>query len=188
MNIDIFFTATLGGILASGIIGAMLKFFLPSYLGEKGKNLATKEDIETITDKIEAVKTQYSLLLEATKVENQLRIAALDARLEKAQQAFALWRKLHRSMHSIHCKNVVQECYEWWEKNCLYLEPSAREAFSSAYRAAGVHQSLLDNRSDVQMVEANFSKIRDAGDVIVRSVSLPGLTKQEQIELDTLTS
>lgn len=188
MNIDMLSAATLGGVIAWGIIGLVLKFFGPGYLGEKGKNLATKEDIATITDKIEAVKTQYALLLEGAKVENQLRVAALDARMEKAQQAFALWRKLHRSTHSSHCANVVLECYEWWEKNCLYLEPSAREAFSAAYMAAGVHQSLLDSRSDVEVVKANFAKIRDAGEVIVRSVSLPGLTKQEQIELDTSAS
>ena len=90
MNVDLLSVAAIGGVIASSIIGAMLKFLLPGYLGEKGGNLATKEDIEHVTDKIEAVKTQYALLVEAAKVDNQLRVAALDARLQRAQQAFTL--------------------------------------------------------------------------------------------------
>jgi hypothetical protein len=184
MNVDLLSAAAIGGVIASSIIGAMLKFLLPGYLGEKGKNLATKEDIEHITDKIEAVKTQYALLVEAAKVDNQLRVAALDARLQKAQQAFTLWRKLVSATHSSHCAAVVLECQTWWEDNCLYLEPSAREAFSSAYAAANLHQSLLDNRSDAEAVMANFAKIKAAGDIIVKSVSLPGLTREEQADLN----
>jgi len=43
-------------VLAVIIIGGLLlKGYLPSYAREKGKNLATKEDIEVITDKVEAV-------------------------------------------------------------------------------------------------------------------------------------
>lgn len=94
MNVDLLSAAAIGGVVESSIIGVIL---LPGYLGEKGKNLATKEDIEHITDKIEAIKTQYAFLVEAAKVDNQLRVAALDARLQKAQQAFTLWRKLLNS-------------------------------------------------------------------------------------------
>jgi hypothetical protein len=97
MNVDLLSAAAIGGVIASSVIGIVLKFLLPGYLGEKGENLATKEDIGHITDKIEAIKTQYALLVEAAKIDNQLRVAALDARLQKAQQAFTLWRKLLNS-------------------------------------------------------------------------------------------
>ena len=33
------------------LLGLFIKNFLPSYMEEKGKNLATKEDIEVITRK-----------------------------------------------------------------------------------------------------------------------------------------
>jgi hypothetical protein len=36
------------------------RYFLPSYLGKKGENLATKEDVESITRKIEEVKIQFA--------------------------------------------------------------------------------------------------------------------------------
>ncbi len=40
--------------------GLLLNSHLSSYFAEKGKNLATKEDIRDITDKIEAVRTEYA--------------------------------------------------------------------------------------------------------------------------------
>jgi len=47
------------------IVGLLLKNYLPPYLTEKGKNLATKEDIEEITNKIERVRSDY-----ASEIEN----------------------------------------------------------------------------------------------------------------------
>lgn len=48
------------GWLAAGLaIGWFIKEYFPSYMKEKGKNLATKEDIEEITKKIESVKSEF---------------------------------------------------------------------------------------------------------------------------------
>jgi hypothetical protein len=41
----------------------MAKHVLASYFDEKGKNLATKEDIAEITHKIEAVRLQYTYMV-----------------------------------------------------------------------------------------------------------------------------
>ncbi len=43
-------------LLAVGGVVLLMKYFLPSYLDEKGKNIATKEDIAEITEKVERVK------------------------------------------------------------------------------------------------------------------------------------
>lgn len=56
------------------VAGLLLNNFLPKYFGKKGENLATKEDISEITNKIETVKHDYAQQLEATK-------AALSAQL-----------------------------------------------------------------------------------------------------------
>ncbi|MCG3657120.1 hypothetical protein [Aliarcobacter butzleri] len=45
-------------VFVSVIISLILNKYLPSYFGEKVKNLATKEDIEEITSKVEKVKFQ----------------------------------------------------------------------------------------------------------------------------------
>ena len=55
------------------ILGILLiKYYLPSYLQKKAENLATKEDIETITDKMERIKTEYLVNLE--QIKNRLSI------------------------------------------------------------------------------------------------------------------
>jgi len=43
--------------------------YLSSYITEKGKNLATKEDIQEITTKVEAVRSQFAAQLEIQKSE-----------------------------------------------------------------------------------------------------------------------
>jgi hypothetical protein len=52
-------------------IGALFHFrrFFTSYSSEKGKNLATKEDINSITRKVEEVKSEYVNRVEHLKVE-----------------------------------------------------------------------------------------------------------------------
>lgn len=55
-------------LLVSVFIGGLLiKTYLPGYIGEKAKNLATKEDIANITSKIEQVKVEYAKQLELYK-------------------------------------------------------------------------------------------------------------------------
>lgn len=55
-------------LLVSIFIGGLLiKIYLPGYIGEKAKNLATKEDIADITSKIEQVKVEYAKQLELYK-------------------------------------------------------------------------------------------------------------------------
>jgi hypothetical protein len=86
---------TAGGIIA--LAGVGLGLFLRSYLGEKGKNLATKEDIGDITKKIEEVKAvlgsrlhihrvryehEFKILLELTEKLVAVRDAATGLRPE----------------------------------------------------------------------------------------------------------
>lgn len=46
-------------IFGTIVLGLFLKNYLPSYIGEKGKNLATKEDIAEITRKSEEVQDEF---------------------------------------------------------------------------------------------------------------------------------
>jgi len=68
----------LGAAIGAGIVFMLLKSFLPSYLSEKGKNLATKEDVASITDKVESVKTDYAKVLEEIRSNNQLKLAEIE--------------------------------------------------------------------------------------------------------------
>lgn len=50
-------------------VGLLVKFYLPSYFKEKGKNLATKEDIGGIEKEIQEVRSKYSQDLELLRSE-----------------------------------------------------------------------------------------------------------------------
>ncbi len=62
------------------------KNYLLTYFQEKGKNLATKEDIKEITDKVEFVKADYAKQLELFKCE----ITLLEKRRELSAQVVDL--------------------------------------------------------------------------------------------------
>ncbi|WP_148212879.1 hypothetical protein [Citrifermentans bemidjiense] len=49
------------------VVLLLLRHYLPSYTKKKGENLATKEDVGDITDRIERVKALYSSQLEEIK-------------------------------------------------------------------------------------------------------------------------
>ena len=152
------------------------------YLGEKGKNLATKEDIAGITREIEAVKLEYTMLAVQFKAQHQLRLAALDRRLQAQQQAFALWRRLVRDVYSDQIGATVHACQVWWEENCLYLEPAAREAFSAAYATAHSYKRVAEapRREDHDdFLVKRWERIEAAGQIILESVALPRLTPTE---------
>jgi hypothetical protein len=51
------------------IVGWLVKSYFPAYFSEKGKNLATKEDIGRITSIVESTRTQYLAALERLKTE-----------------------------------------------------------------------------------------------------------------------
>ena len=51
------------------IAGLLLRGYLPSYVAEKGKNLASKEDLTHITDLVESVKALHTSELERLKAD-----------------------------------------------------------------------------------------------------------------------
>lgn len=59
-------------IIIAFIAGLFAKNFFPEYLKEKGKNIATKEDIGSITEEIKSAEAKY--LAEFEKVKSQLQV------------------------------------------------------------------------------------------------------------------
>lgn len=178
-------TLVLLGILA------LLGGFLGSYLRTKGKNLATKEDIEAITKKIESIKAEYATQLELLAQEHRiflkreeqrhdLSVAALEKRLAAHQEAYALWWNLMgNATNRGKVGDTVMKCQEWWVHNSLYLSSEARKAFSDAYHAAILHPNLLDSHSNADKIEDNWKTIVGAGEVLLKAVSLPSWGEDE---------
>ncbi|EJG0735678.1 hypothetical protein CRN32_11000 [Vibrio vulnificus] len=76
-------------------IGSIFLFrkFLFSYSSEKGKNLATKEDIEDITRKVESTKNEYIADIERLKVELSLVSRKHDILLDEKIRVFKKLQK-----------------------------------------------------------------------------------------------
>jgi len=84
-------------LLAIGALGLFIKSFLPSYMNEKAKNLATREDVEGITKQVEQAKLVYSKELKEfesrlanTEQSRQLRLQKLEE-LITAVSGFRTW-------------------------------------------------------------------------------------------------
>jgi hypothetical protein len=168
-----------GALLAGAVAYLLVKHFLSAYLLEKGKNLATREDIEEITSKVEGVRTQYLALVEELKARHQLRLAAVDRRLQAHQEAFALWRKLMSVMYTGDVDKVVIECQSWWEQHCIYLEPTVRESFVTAYSAAHNHNALVRGSAEVAIVKESWASITAFPNILFQAIQLPALSELE---------
>lgn len=170
------------GMTTACFVGlALLRFFVPSYLAEKGRNLATKEDIATITREMERVRHEYGVLLEELKARNQMRAASLDRRLQAHQEAFSHWRSLVAG--SAERSTAIIECDSWWEKNCLYLEPAVSKAFFEAYRNARLHDEFLQIRADAKLIKETYEEMLAFPDVLFECVKLPPLTASERDQI-----
>jgi hypothetical protein len=169
----------------------LVRSFLPAYFSEKGKNLATMEDIGKITNEVESVKSQYTtqmqalmhqnnLLLEELRSRGQMRLVAAEKRLKKHQEAYTLWHELRGSLHNEgELYGVCIKCEQWWKNNSLYLSPDARKAFHVAYFAAHMHKTFIADRSRPDAVNENFARIMVAGDKIAEGAGLPPLGNLE---------
>ena len=168
------------------VITAIGSFF-GSYLKKKAENVATKQDIEEITKKIEGIRAPLNKQLESHKaslqLSNQLKLAALDKRLQKHQEAFTLWRELYFSLFNKNTDKSVRECQEWWNKNCLYLGKDARSAFHKAFSLAVGFKNIPINETEERRVDIN--QIKEAGEKILEGVSLPSLGDDEIKDLET---
>ncbi|WP_335900593.1 chromosome segregation ATPase [Shewanella algae] len=86
--LNLLFRYGIEGAIAGLIVFLLVKHFLPGYLSQKGKNLATQEDIEIITDKVESVKSGYAEVLEEVKSNNQIKIAAIEREKSLKKEVF----------------------------------------------------------------------------------------------------
>lgn len=187
-------------MLTSSLVSFVLGMLFRGYLNKKGENLATKEDIAEITDKVEQAKSEYTerleeikqqnrLLLEHAQYKNQLRLAALDRRLEVHQQAFVLWQKLMDVLYDREkIDEVIRECQDWWVRNNLYLEEEAGRAFRIAYHSASTYCQIYTELREADSTERqrregvlseSWKSVNDAGEAIVKAVELPSLVEEE---------
>jgi hypothetical protein len=127
------------------------------------------------------------LLMSAYERHHQLRMAALEKRVQAHQEAFALWAKLCNSLRKPEFDEVYKECQDWWYGNCIYLEDEVRKAFRDTYLDARGFNSLADTGVASDVLREYFARIESLGNMILRAISLPPIRELET-ELSSLVS
>jgi len=86
--ISLFAEFGFGALIGGGVVLLFIKTFIPKYLSEKAKNLATKEDIAEITSKVESVKSDYATILEEVRSNYQLKLAAVEREMNTKKEVY----------------------------------------------------------------------------------------------------
>lgn len=171
--------ATVAIAFLAFVIGMVAREFLPGYFRRKGENLATKEDVAEITRMQKEVEHRFNELIENSKQRHAFRLAAIDRRLAAHQEAFSLWRELMANTHGENVGPVVLKCQAWWEMNCLYLEPSVRDAFVRSYSAAHSHHAYTQGRVDATTIQRNWQDVTSFPNVLFEAIQLPPITQAD---------
>lgn len=150
------------------VISYLLRDFFPSYSKEKGKNLATKEDIQGITEKIESVRVEYAKSLEVVKSKLQLEAAIKGAYQQKCLEALTAindllveitlycWKQLaERSPNEHYVWSNVDELdgnrhFHYYRVavdkvaliHGMYLSPVARDALGELSNGIGMFSNM----------------------------------------------
>jgi hypothetical protein len=170
-------------LLAGILIGYILKPFLESIsktLGEGvgGLVVARKLEHERARGRQPVDVENENIKADLTQTGN-LRLAAMDKRLQAHQDAYFLWTKLYGAMHTNELMGIVLECQAWWNQNCLFLEETVREDFSVAVFSASTHDNLIrmsqGDFSAKSGVDENWARILKPSTTIQRAMALPAI-------------
>ncbi len=163
------------GVISSFLLKPMISI-IKTFISSR---LKAKEALD-----LEKKAQEHRLTLTEVNYRYKLSMASLDKRLEVHQDAFSRWWKLMGASKEEN-KEICRECQEWWAKHCVYLTPEARNAFSDAYHAAWIHFDLI-NSKNTEAIEDNWSRLREAGSIILKSIQLPDWPSPSETELKSL--
>ena len=104
-------------------------------------------------------------------------MAALDRRLLAHQESFTHWRSLVTG--PVDSGAAVGACPSWWARNCLYLEPTVRQAFVVAYSNASLRNELVQVRAESSLIIDAWQKVMAFPDILVAAVQLPPMSEAE---------
>ena len=112
-------------------------------------------------------------------LQQQLRLAAIDKRLEIHQEAFTHWLRVSRSLHDQEkLQPLLDNAFEWWDQKSLYLGPEIAHKFRVALLNAGTYQQTLIHAQelrDSELIKKTHEEIVSVGKLIQESVGLPAI-------------
>jgi hypothetical protein len=129
-------------LLAIGILGLLVRHYFSAYLGEKGKNLATREDIDAITHKVEAIRAEHAGSVERLKSDLVLLGRKRDILLDEKIRVFKDIQKRLVTM-----KRYFQACLGEYCYGSEFV-PTLESLPESVERSAMAHLHALYNLLD----------------------------------------
>jgi len=110
-------------------------------------------------------------------------MAALDRRLQAYQEAYTNWVLLITNLRNEKFENVSQECREWWNRNCIYLGPEARNAFiktvNLSYHLLEIEKTYPKNVELNERIKETTLFLLNVGNIIAKEAELPPIGKEE---------
>lgn len=170
-------------VISISIGGLLVRNYLPKYLSEKAKNLATKEDIGQITDQVESIKRQHAVELEKVKTELDVKGALRQSFQSKSLDALTAIDELLVEIQLYSWKQLAErspnEHYVWSNVDALddsrhfhyyrvaidkvkmvhglYLTLEAKQALSDLSQTIGMLSSMelaLNNDPDEAVLDS----------------------------------
>lgn len=119
--------------LGSAVIGGAITG-LGTYLAEKGKNRATKEDIGEITRAVKEIEAGFNEKLADLQAHHQLRMVAAERRIQAHQDAYDWISQLRLAIHysAESWGPLIREAHIWQRRNNLFMGRLTRESFALA--------------------------------------------------------
>lgn len=169
--------------LVAAVAAATIPFwsgYFSNYGAQKGKNLADKEDIQTLTNLVESVKAQHAAEIERIKAHLQLRGALLEKRLAAHQHVFTLLKRaMICASNRERSTQVRNELETWMDENCLWLDEQTRESVWEACRAIHPYGESVRNKLSLEEQSEVFQPLLRAQSLVVASIDLPSVSTAE---------
>jgi len=165
-------------VIIAGILGFLFRGYFGSYVSEKGKNLATKEDIAQITAQIENVKASIQTLAQLkTDYEQQRRhwlLSFYDSSIEMLYEKFSMnfgdlpfdnGHSLFEFQQSF--RGIVTSMVKKYQRIVLYFEHedslrvNAEKVLTTVLEADSVFKKRFGQIKITLMEEANAFKSGD---------------------------
>jgi len=165
-------------LVFSGFFFLLCKNYFPKYVEEKAKNLAKKEDIEEITEKIEGVKHEYEIALQKFISRENLRSANFIKRMEVHQQGYVLASKLSNyADHPNQERRIVAEEFSKWRSgNRIYLDEKPSKILDEIWDR--FHNQKYLNEDSASKASDNWSAMQAAVRDFRKSFRLPPINDE----------
>lgn len=121
-----------------------------------------------------------ALIVEDIKSRGQLRMACIDRRLQAHQEAFVFWARMMKPPSDDEFLKAYEEARHWWDRNCLYLEPTVQQAFLHTIDGALTnHRQIRAGSLENNVIEQHRSTFDDFPVILFQAIQLPSLSPDD---------